>query len=486
MMLLFAVQALYVGNSVCAPCHAGIFSTYRTTPMARSSGVVSGTVPEGSFRHASSETEYQTDRSGAVRVSTRSRTTERKLDYFIGSGATGQSFLYSENGFLFQAPITWYSQQTRWDVSPGYESDTVSRWSRAIDPDCLNCHSSQVRSAEGFQNLYAKPPFAQAGIGCERCHGPGSEHVKGRARMINPARLDAARRDAVCAQCHMSGEARVDRAGMRFKDYRPGALLSEYVAYFVYQSAPALKATNYVEKLAASRCRLVSGDRLWCGTCHQPHRVPAAEERVAWFRERCLGCHQSKECARGPDCASCHMPSQRVIGGGHGMLTDHSIPRVPSTGSPASADLWRLQGFSTADRGSRELGLAYAEVAARTGDARQAAEALRLLSSAPQDAEVQVRLADLYRRRNQLNLALPLYQSVLRKEPGSMVALVNLGNYYGAVGKLDEAITFWREAMKRNPCAAEAAENLKTVYRAQGKVEELNALVKGQARCVIE
>src|SRR5258707_11565044 len=113
MMLLFAVQALFVGNSVCADCHAEIFRTYRTTPMARSSGVVSGTVPEGSFRHANSETEYQIDRSGTVRVSRGSRSTERKLDYFIGSGATGQSFLYSENGFLFQAPITWYTQKAR-------------------------------------------------------------------------------------------------------------------------------------------------------------------------------------------------------------------------------------------------------------------------------------------------------------------------------------------------------------------------------------
>src|SRR5260370_24638094 len=122
MMLLFAVQALYVGNSVCAPCHAGIFRTYSTTPMARSSGGVSGMVPEGSFRHANSETEYQTDRSGTVRVSRRSRTTERKLDYFIGSGATGQSFLYSQDGFLFHAPITWYSHQSRWDCSPAYDT----------------------------------------------------------------------------------------------------------------------------------------------------------------------------------------------------------------------------------------------------------------------------------------------------------------------------------------------------------------------------
>src|SRR5260370_9452101 len=165
--------------------------------------------------------------------------------------------------------------------------------------------------------------------------------------------------------CYMPGEAGVEGAGMGFRDCGRGALLSEYVAYFVYESAPALKATNYVEKLAASRCKIVSGDRLWCGTCHQPHRVQVAEQRVAWFRERCLGCHQSKECARGPDCASCHMSAQRVIGGGHGMLTDHSIPRVASIGSPASPDLWGPPGFSTAGRGAAELALPYAADSSR-------------------------------------------------------------------------------------------------------------------------
>ncbi len=293
MMLLFAVQALYVGNSVCAPCHAGIFSSYRTTPMARSSGVVSGTVPEGSFRHASSETEYQTDRSGAVRVSTRSRTTERKLDYFIGSGATGQSFLYSENGFLFQAPITWYSQQARWDVSPGYESDTVSRWSRAIDPDCLNCHSSQVRSAEGFQNLYAKPPFAQAGIGCERCHGPGSEHVKGKGRMINPARLDP---DG-CSALRIRGvfrvpvRARLESHQLRRETCREPLQVGIQRSSLVRHVSPASPGPGCgrTRGLVPRTLPGLPPVQRMCprpGLCVLPHAVPACNRRRAWHADR--------------------------------------------------------------------------------------------------------------------------------------------------------------------------------------------------------
>ena len=519
-LLLLAPVALYVGNHACAACHSEIFKAYSQTPMAQSSGAVTGGLTPGSFLQGDAKTTYRIDSAGAVTVVTPMQSVERKLDYFIGSGAAGRSYLYTRNGFLFQAPVTWYAQQARWDASPGYEQDRVSRWNRPIAADCLNCHSSQVRSAAGFANRYADPPFAQAGIGCERCHGPGSQHISGQGSMVNPTKLDAARRDSICAQCHMSGEARVARVGMRFEEYRPGALLSDYAAYFVFQGAPPLKATSYVEKLAASRCKAVSGDRLWCGTCHDPHRTPAAGERVAWYRSRCLGCHQQAQCqrtsAQGPvarrhttkelarpsggaldpgpvvrefpnsDCIACHMPRGRVVGVGHGVLTDHSIPRLASSLQPEPRDVWKLQPFSQADAGPRELGLAYAEVSTRTGDARQIREAIRLLSGASQDADAELQLADLYQRSGEARQAVSLYRSVLNKQPGSLVALVNLGNAYAAANQMEDAIKLWQEALRRQPCQTEAAQNLRTVYQARKQTGQLLELTRNQAGCVIE
>ena len=470
MMLL--VTALYVGNNACAPCHAKIFEQYSATPMARTSGRVSGNLPAGAFRHAASGVEYRIDPRGEVTVSTGSRLIRRALDYFIGSGAAGQSFVYAKDGFIFEAPVTWYARQQRWDVSPGYEQDRVSRWNRAVEPDCWNCHASQIRFAEGYQNRYADPPFAQSGVGCERCHGPGSEHVAGRGAMTNPAKLDPARRDSVCAQCHMSGEARVDRAGKRWRDYRPGELLSDYAAYFVHDRASALKATSYVEKLAASQCKIAAGDRLWCGTCHDPHRVPAAGERVGWYRAKCLGCHDTTQCTRGEDCAACHMPKGRVVDGGHGVLTDHAISRRP-TNEPAPAT-WRLTAFSSAGAGARELGLAYAEVSMRTGDSRQVDEAIRILSRVPADSEVELRLALLYQKQGATARVQPLFESALRKNPNSLPALVNLGNYYAASGRLEEALALWRKALDRNPCLSEAAQN---ILIATGKIAQADSCI---------
>ena len=215
---------------------------------------------------------------------------------------------------------------------------------------------------------------------CERCHGPGSLHIEGKAKMVNPATLAPARRDDVCAQCHLTGQSRVGRAGRDLADYRPGDVLSDFAAYFVATGAGDFQVNSHVEKLEESTCKRQAGDRMWCGTCHDPHTVPPPSERAAWFRAKCLTCHEAAQCARGFDCTGCHMPKSRAADAGHGVFTDHSIPRVPGRARARPAASWNLRGFSAADAGDRELGLAYAEIGVRTSNRRQQAEAIRLLT----------------------------------------------------------------------------------------------------------
>jgi hypothetical protein len=501
MMLFLAIPALFVGNQACSGCHAEIYRSYTLTPMAMSSGRNLRPLTPGSIRHPASQVRYDIDANGMVRLAKGEKRDQRQLSYYIGSGVAGRSFAYARDGFLFEAPVTWYAQTSSWDVSPGYAQDSVSRWSRPIEPSCLFCHASQTRWREGTQNAYADPAFDQNGVVCERCHGPGSLHIEGKARMVDPARLAPARRDAVCAQCHLSGQARVARVGRQLTDYRPGDVLSDFVAYFVADIARtrpgdfernSFQVNSHVEKLAESQCKRSAGDRLWCGTCHDPHTVPAASERAGWFRAKCLTCHAAAQCARGFDCTACHMPKSRAAdAGGHGVFTDHSIPRMtPSAPAGRAAAqpeaLWQLRGFSAADAGNRELGLAYAEAGVRTGSRRQQAEALRLLTAAPQDAEVQVRLADLEERAGHSGRALALYQTALRNDPNALVALVNLGRLYGSSGQLDLAIALWREALKRNPCLAEAGTNLQIALRAKNDAAAVEAVRRSQSFCLFE
>ena len=379
-MLPLLLAAAFTGNNACRPCHADLVKGYEATPMARSTGPIAGQVPMGSFRHGASGNEYRIASDGKVIIRPpKGPATTQQFDYAIGSGAAGISFLQLRNRFLYQAPIAWYSQKKQWAPSPGYEADHEMNWDRKVDPSCLLCHASQLTHIYGTINRYATPPFQQAGVSCERCHGPGSEHVAGKARMVLPPKLDAERRDDTCRQCHLMGEARVPRPGKAFGEYRAGDRLGDFVAYFVFDdpAGAKLRTTSHVEKLAASKCKLASGDKMWCGTCHDVHTTP--KQPVAWYREKCFTCHSPDPCRRGPDCTSCHMPKSEAWDAGHAAFTDHSIPRHRNSAQFDAPLPWKLRPFSPADAGVRELGLAYAEVYRHTNDKRQRAEAVKLL-----------------------------------------------------------------------------------------------------------
>jgi tetratricopeptide (TPR) repeat protein len=150
------------------------------------------------------------------------------------------------------------------------------------------------------------------------------------------------------------------------------------------------------------------------------------------------------------------------------------------------ATSWQLFGFSGADTGERELGLAYASVGVLSGDRKQQAEAIRLLNASPEDVEVQVRLGDLLERAGSPDRAIALYRSALRRDPSQVVALVNLGRLYGSAGHLDEAIALWRDALKRNPCLVEAGTNLQIALRAKNDATGAEAVRRAQGFCVFE
>jgi len=193
--------------------------------MAHSSGRALDIPKEAVFDHQPSRTHYTVRRNvghPSVRFRVNGVEGERPLGYFIGSGRVGRSYLFQSDGFLFEAPVSWYASRSLWDVSPGYRNDSTVNLTRPVEPACLECHASGVRPIAGTVNKYAAPPFAQEGVTCDRCHGDGEEHAHARGPIVNPSKLDAERRDSVCQQCHLSGAVRIPRSGSP-KPFNPAA-----------------------------------------------------------------------------------------------------------------------------------------------------------------------------------------------------------------------------------------------------------------------
>jgi hypothetical protein len=290
-----------------------------------------------------------------------------------------------------------------------------------------------------------------------------SGNLAGDAEIVNPAKLTAYRRDSICARCHLTGEVSVMRPGSNWSSFQPGDRLADYQTVFVRSGQRAgVKVAGHVENLALSACKRASGDRLWCGSCHDPHSLPAPGRASAWFRAKCLSCHSTRVCSETlaarsklkDDCIGCHMPKSPATDAEHVVFTDHSIPRRPHREFLPAAPDAELVAFGGSPASSRDLALAYAikAVGQRSGADRTRALSLleRAARATPNDAEVVMFLAERYRNDGHNDLARPLYERAIRLDAGQVTASVGLGGIMMEHGEYAEAIRLWTDALSKN------------------------------------
>ena len=496
-------------DAACSGCHSAIYAAYRKTSKARGSGVATDGLIAGSFNHRPSGVTYTVAMKNATaqmayhREASHGRAElagEVPLSYFIGSGKHGRTYLFSqplESGQLWsEGPINWYARRAGYDMAPSFETSTSMPGFLPVDPGCLHCHTSGVqKNLPAARNAFAGPPFQQAGVGCSACHGDGSAHIAsgGKVAVVSGTSLDPARRDSLCLQCHLEGDAVVYRTGKTLADFRAGDDIASTAVYFVNRASDRTmrRASSQYEALLRSACRRAEGTRLTCTTCHDPHSTPAPEERVAYFRSKCLACHNTPAIAQQhfpdqPDCATCHMPTRKTSDISHEQLTDHDIERKP-TSTTTPLHLSSLDGAeastvtpstliaqATVDlvtvgdtpAGDRERGLAYAQFAAR--GSRDAFErALTFLHQAEAtgtaDARVHQQLGYLEQLRGQQAAAELEYEQALKLDPNDAASATNLAVLDAAKGDGRRAVSLLQGVALRDPSQTSALLDLAVI-----------------------
>ncbi len=270
--------------------------------------------------------------------------TER-IDYIIGSGQHTNSHLLQVNGYMYQAPITFYTQKQQWDLAPGMSGGFNSRFSRVIEAECMTCHNGLPELVSGSVNKYAKVP---TGIDCERCHGPGGLHVARVSNgivvdtatdidysIVNPRHLSVELQNQLCMRCHLQG-VNVLNTGSSFFDFKPGDHISDHWNVFlpVYDGAnDKFLMASQADRMLQSKCYLQT-QQLSCITCHNPHITVKDTPRDA-FNVSCRNCHNTpdRSCSAPiaernsnlDDCSSCHIPKSGSVDIPHVSISDHKI-----------------------------------------------------------------------------------------------------------------------------------------------------------------
>jgi hypothetical protein len=195
---------------------------------------------------------------------------------------------------------------------------------RKLTPDqlrvCFSCHATVMsKSAVNELNLQTMVP----NVTCERCHGPGLEHVEAVRRgdsdlkvLAGVERESPARQLSLCGECHRTvrvvAGSKLNKENLEIVRYQPVGL-------------------------AMSACYDKAKSGLKCTSCHDPH-AKASSDRVL-YNSKCVSCHETTKQKICPisarlNCIDCHMPKRRVPGGF--LFTDHWI-RITSQATPRSS-----------------------------------------------------------------------------------------------------------------------------------------------------
>ncbi|MEO0312748.1 MAG: hypothetical protein RIQ89_2405 [Bacteroidota bacterium] len=367
----------YVGKEQCRSCHADIYDQYIQTGMGQSFGLASANKSAAKFQSTAAVYDeyrnfyYHPSMIGDSMYITEFRLLGKdtiykrreKVDYIVGSGQHTNSHLINRNGRVYQAPCTFYTQEGKWDLPPGFEGGFNSRFSRSIQSECMTCHNAYPKQVAGSDNLYT---YVANGIDCERCHGPGGKHVASKQKgeiidtatqidysIVNPSKLPIALQLDVCQRCHIQGNA-VLKSGKDFEDFKPSMKLSDVMDVYM----PVYEGRNddhimasHVERMKLSKCYRVSIEKaekmaseksvlkpyanaMTCISCHNPH-ITVKQTGSNTFNAACLKCHASKlsrdficrgdNVGKDHNCVGCHMPKNSTIDIPHVKVTDHYI-----------------------------------------------------------------------------------------------------------------------------------------------------------------
>jgi predicted CXXCH cytochrome family protein len=314
--------AHYVGSAACKDCHTDIYDRWKKTRMANviTDPKVHPEVIIPDFAKADQLLTFKKEDVALVYGS------KWKQRYFKQVG---------DDYFVF--PAQWDVTHKKWREyfvkngadwwAPLYPPDNMQR---PTGPLCDGCHSVNY-------DIETKQ-VTEWNVGCEKCHGPGSDHVKGQGKpnIINPAKLNYVQASDTCMQCHSQGQPLTNPIKGKYYDWPVGFHMGKQLVDFwkledhklgelTFTHFPdgtahknRMQGNDFVQSLMYTR-------GVTCFSCHDAHGTDNNAMLIKPAGEVCSTCHRpntqngphaptieahTHHAANSPgsECVACHMP----------------------------------------------------------------------------------------------------------------------------------------------------------------------------------
>lgn len=273
LVLVFAVGAIaqdYVGSDACQVCHNDNYDEWvNSGHHYKLNQVTGGQAPVYPFEYYPG-TPNVTDPP----VANGSQVGWDEVSYVIG-GYFWKARFMDLDGYIITGSETDTTQWNIWNQNwVAYHAGQTKSY------DCGRCHTTGYDD-QGHQGGLPGivGTWNEEGIGCEACHGPGSDHVAA----PSSSNISVDETSELCGQCHYrDSEHRIAASGGWVKHHEQ---------YDEFLHSPHYGA-------------------LTCGTCHEPHPSTVYDQGGLKTTPTCETCHQNYEIEgmETLECWDCHMP----------------------------------------------------------------------------------------------------------------------------------------------------------------------------------
>ena len=348
---LMAASGHYVGSQSCQKCHTEIYDRWKKTPMAN---VVRDprTHPDAIAPDLSTNTVAKFSKDQVA---------------FVYGSIWKQRYFTKIGDDYFPLPAQWDFGNHTW--RPYMVAKGGDWWAALYPPDnmrrptgplCDGCHSVDY-------NVQTKQ-VAEWNVGCERCHGPGSEHVAhpSHGNILNPAQMDDVSASDTCVSCHSQGQPLNNPIEGKLYDWPVGYHVGLKLQDFWKLEDCTLGQTTfyYFPDCTAHKNRMQGNDFVQsvmyqhgvrCSSCHDAHGTENRAQLRKPANQICLDCHgpsspngphtasleehtHHKMGSSGSECVSCHMPAIETEGVPGTFVHAHTFRFV----SPAMTDKYNI------------------------------------------------------------------------------------------------------------------------------------------------
>lgn len=326
----------YVGAAACLSCHSDKRAqessrhakTWKLPENSRFGRDYQAMIAEGDANPVRYQVKGQGGRvSFEVNLAEAASSETVRIHSVLGGDRIGESFILEletlqgrklPHPTLIEARYMHSAETGKLVKSPGLSFEPPENYETALGrplssrfgagQHCFRCHGGTVKPDP--QEPSRHPDFGQVGVRCERCHGPGRDHIRAvkegsaELRIVHPGKLPPEHQMRLCAECHSGLEP------------EPSPLPEN------------LLISSQAAALVRSECYIESNGALKCVNCHNPHLDARPDDPI--YEQTCRACHglqltAAVHCSVNPrkGCIDCHMPRKATAD--HFKLVDHWI-----------------------------------------------------------------------------------------------------------------------------------------------------------------